>query len=139
MKFLGESKLGYCLHEAPTIQCELLEEFWTTTEFKKDANEISFICKGKSYNLSTSVLGNALRIPENNCSSLASDEEVRKMLNDINYAMTPSSVDLGEVARRHLRREWSYFFDSIIKVFLGKVRNFDAITTSIQLITYSIL
>ena len=68
MKFLGESKLGYCLHEAPTIQCELLEEFWTTAEFKEDANEISFICKGKSYNLSTSVLGNALRLPENNCS-----------------------------------------------------------------------
>ena len=139
MKFLGESKLGYCLHEAPTIQCELLEEFWTTTEFKEDANEISFICKGKSYNLSTSVLGNALRLPENNCSSLASDEEVRQMLNDINYAMTPSSVNLGEVARRHLRREWSYFFDSIIKVFSGKVSNFDAITTSMQLIAYSIL
>ena len=77
MKFLGESKLGYSLHEAPTIQCELLEEFWTTTEFKEGANEISFICKGKSYNLSTSVLGIALRIPENNCSSLASHEAVR--------------------------------------------------------------
>ena len=55
MKFLGESKLGYCLHEAPAIQCELLEEFWTRVEFKEDANEISFICKVKSYNLSTSV------------------------------------------------------------------------------------
>ena len=136
MKFLGESKLGYRLHEAPTIQCE---EFWSTAEFKEEANKISFICKGKSYNLSTSVLGNALRHPENKCSSLASDEEVRHMLNDINYAMTPSSVNLGEVARRHLRREWSYFFDSIIKVFSGKVRNFDAVTTSMQLIAYSIL
>ena len=47
------------------------------------------------------------------------------MLNDINYAVTPSSVNLGEVSRRHLRREWSYFFDSIIKVFSGKVSNFD--------------
>ena len=76
MKFLGESKFKYCLHEAPTIQCELLEEFWTTAEFKEDANEISFIYKGKSYNLSTSVLGIVLRLLENNCSSLASDEEV---------------------------------------------------------------
>ena len=89
MKFLGESKLGYYLHEAPTIQCELLEELWATTEFKEEANEISFICKGKSYNLSTSVLGNVLRLPENNCSALASDEEVRQMLNDINYGVTP--------------------------------------------------
>ena len=130
MKFLGESKLGYCLHEAPTIQCELVEELWSTAEFKEEVNEISFICKGKSYNLSTSVLENALRLLENNCSSLASDEEVRQMLNDINYAITPSSVNLGEVARRHLRREWSYFIDSIINVFSRKVSNFDDVTTS---------
>ena len=36
-------------------------------------------------------------------------------------------------------REWSYFFDSIIKVFSIKVSNFDAITTSMQLIAYSML
>ena len=131
--------MGYCLHEAPTIRCELLEEFWATAKFKEEANKISFICKGKSYNLSTSVLGNALRLPENKCSALASDEEVRRMLNDINYVVTPSSVNLGEVARRYLRREWSYFFDSIIKVFSGKVSNFDAIKTSMQLIPYNML
>ena len=53
--------------------------------------------------------------------------------------VTLSSVNFGEVARRYLRREWSYFFDSIIKVFSGKVSNFDAITTSMKLIAYSIL
>ena len=139
MKFLGESKLGYCLHEAPTIQCELLEEFWTTAGYKEGANKISFICKGKPYTLSTAVLSDALRLPENNCSSLASDEEIRQMLSDINYDVTPSSVNLGEVAKRHLRIEWRYFFNSIIKVFSGKVSNFDAITTSMQLIAYNIL
>ena len=61
------------------------------------------------------------------------------MLSDLNYAVTPSSVYLGEVARRYLRREWSYFFDSIIKVFSQKVSNFDSITTSMQLISYSVL
>ena len=109
MRFLGESKLGYCLHEAPTIQCELLEEFWATGEFKEEANEISFICKGKSYNLSTSVLGNALRLPENNCSALASDEEVRQMLNDINYDVTPSSVNLGEVCQKAFKERMELF------------------------------
>ena len=89
--------------------------------------------------MSTSVLSDALRLPENNCSAMASDEEVRQMLSDINYDVTPSSVNLGEVSRRYLRREWSYFFDSIIKVFSGKVSNFDAITTSMQLIAYSVL
>ena len=130
MKFLRGSKLGYCLHEAPTIQCELLEEFWTTAEYKESANEISFICKGNPYTLSTSILNEAPRLPENNCSAMASDEKVGHMLSDINYVVTPSSVNLGDVARRYLRREWSYFFESIIKVFSGKVSNFDAIITS---------
>ena len=122
--------MGYCLHEALTIQCELLEEFWTSGEYKESANEISFICKGKPYTLSTSILNDALRLPQSNCSAMASDEEARQMLSDLNYDVTSSSVNLGKVARRYLRREWSYFFDSIIKVFSGKVSNFDAITTS---------
>ena len=117
----------------------MLEEFWTSAKYKESANEISFIYKGKSYTISTSVLKDALRLPKNNYSAMASYEEVRKMLSDLNYDVTPSSVYLGEVARRYLRREWSYLFDSIIKVFSGKVNNFDAITTSMQLIAYSVL
>ena len=35
MHFLANSKLGYCLHEVPTIQCELVEEFWDSAEFKE--------------------------------------------------------------------------------------------------------
>ena len=61
------------------------------------------------------------------------------MLSDLNNVMTPSSVNLGEVSRRYLMRECSYFFDSIIKVFSGKVSNFDVITTSMQLTVYSVL
>ena len=139
MNFQASSKLGYCLHEAPTIQCELVEEFWTSAEYEESASEISFTCKGKSFPISSSSMREALRLSENNCSANASDEEVRQMLRDLNYVVTPSSVLLGEVARRYLRREWSYFFDSIIKVFSGKVSNFDAITTSMQSIAYSIL
>ena len=56
---------------------------------QEGANEISFICKGKPYTLSTAVLSDALRLPENNCSSLASNEKVRQMLSDINYACDP--------------------------------------------------
>ena len=85
------------------------------------------------------MLKDALRLPENNSSAIASDEDVMKMLTELNYVVTPSSVHLGEVARRYLRREWSYFFDSIINIFSGKVSNFDAITTSMQLISYSVL
>ena len=61
----------------------------------------------------------------NNSSAVASDEDVRQMLTDTNYALTPSLVNLGYVVRRNYRREWSYLFDSIIKVFSAKVSNFD--------------
>ena len=132
MKFLSSSNLNYCLHEAPTIQCELMEEFWASAEYKESANEISFIFKGKTYTITTTALGEVLMLPQNNISAIALDEDVIQMLKDTNYALTPSSVKLGEVVRRNYRREWSYFFDSIIKVFSGKVSNFDAFTTSKQ-------
>ena len=100
MNFLATSKLGYCLHEAPTILCELVEEFWNSAEYKESTSEISFTCKGKSFTLSPSSMSEALRLPENNCSAYASDEEVRQMLKDLNYTVTPSAVLLEEVSRR---------------------------------------
>ena len=60
IKFFVNSKLSYCLHEHPTIQCKLLEEFWTSAEYKESSNEISFICKGKTYTISTSVIKRCL-------------------------------------------------------------------------------
>ena len=63
IKFLSASKLNYCLHEYPTIHCELVEEFWTSAEYNESTNEISFICKGKSYTITTTILGEALRLP----------------------------------------------------------------------------
>ena len=59
------------------------------------------------------------------------------MLNKINY-VTPD-VNLGKIVRKNLRKEWSYFFDSLIKVFSGKISNFDSIIYVIQEIAYGIL
>ena len=92
MKFLSTSKLNYCLHEAPTIQCEFVEELWTSAEYKESAYKISFICKGKSYTITTSILGEALRLLQNNSSAIALDEDVRHMLTNTNYALTPLPV-----------------------------------------------
>ena len=98
MRFLLSSKLNYYLHEAPTIQCELVEELWASVKYQESANEISFICKGKPFTLTNSALGEALRLPQNKCSALASDEDVRQMLDHTNYAMNPSSVNLGVIS-----------------------------------------
>ena len=102
IKILASSKLAYFLHEAPTIQCELVEEFWSSNEYLEKINKISFVCKGKPYTLTPELLGYALRLPENNSSSLASNDEIRKMLDETNYALTPSNVNLGEIVRKEL-------------------------------------
>ena len=56
---------------------------------------------------------------------------------EINYAIPDGN--LGKIFRKNLRKEWSYLFDSAIKVFSGKISNFDAITFVIQEIAYGIL
>ena len=53
--------------------------------------------------------------------------------------MAVPNASLGKIVRKNLRKEWSYFFDSLIKVFSGKIRNFDAMTSVIQEIVYRIL
>ena len=59
------------------------------------------------------------------------------MLNKINYDVP--DANLGKIVRKNLRKEWSYLFDSLIKVFSGKISNFDDITSVIQEIAYGIL
>ena len=59
------------------------------------------------------------------------------MLIEINYVVP--DANLGKIVRKNLRKEWGYFFDSLIKVFSGKIRNFNAITSVIQEIVYEIL
>ena len=56
------------------------------------------------------------------------------MLDSINYV--GETQNLGKIYRKGMRKEWSLFCDSIIKVFSGKVSNFDAFTTSMQNIMF---
>ena len=59
------------------------------------------------------------------------------MLNEINYVVP--EANLGKIVRKNLRKEWSYFFDRLVKFFSEKISNFDAITSVIQEIAYAIL
>ena len=59
------------------------------------------------------------------------------MLNNINN--TEPESKLGKIVRKILRKEWSYFFDGLIKVFTEKISNFDVITQVVQEITYGVL
>ncbi|KAL8120227.1 hypothetical protein AgCh_017390 [Apium graveolens] len=45
----------------------------------------------------------------------------------------------GEVRRKGLRKEWSFLCDSFIKVFSGKISNFDAVSYSLVNMLYMLL
>lgn len=44
--------------------------------------------------------------------------------------------NLGRNKRKGLRKEWSFFCDSLIKVFSGKITTFDAITNSMLVMLF---
>ena len=60
------------------------------------------------------------------------------MLRETNYA-EPDAKLSEKIARKNNRKEWSYFYVSIIKIFSGKISNFDDIITVLQELAYEIL
>ena len=110
---------------------------WNTAVYNVSDKVITFNLKGNSYSINGDVLNASLNLPTNTHAISPSEVDMRKMLNKINYAAP--DANLGKIVRKNLRKEWSYFFDSLIKVFSGKISNFDAITSVIQEIAYGVL
>ena len=73
------------------------------------------------------MISTLLRLPENNQYNPPYEQKIRTMLREIYYV--EPNANLGKIVRNGCRKEWSYFYDSIINVFSGKISNFDAITT----------
>ena len=123
--------------ESQILLCEVIEEVWTTAAYNIKDKVITFNLKGNLYSINGDVLNSCLNLPTNTHTKSPTEPEIRIMLNEINY-IAPDA-NLGKIVRKNLRNEWSYFFDSLIKVFSRKISNFDAITSVIQEIAYGIL
>ena len=93
--------------------------------------------KGNTFSINGDILRSCLHFLANTHAKPPSETDISKMLTEINYVAP--HANLGKIVRKTLRKEWSYFFDSLIKVFSGKISNFDAITSMIQEIVYSVL
>ena len=130
MQFLSQCSLSYATIATPIMFCEVVEEVWSTAVYNASDKVITFNLKGNSYSINGDVLNASLNLPANTHVISPSEVDIRKMLNKINYVAP--DANLGKIVRKNLRKEWSYFFDSLIKVFSGKIRNFDAITSVIQ-------
>ena len=105
--------------------------------YARNPTIINFNLKGNLYSINGDVLNSFLNVPANTHVKSPTESEIRVMINEINYVSLVAN--LGKIVRKNLRKELSYFFDSLIKVFSGKISNFDAITLVIQEIAYGIL
>ena len=137
MNFLVQSKLVYSMTEALVLLCEAIEEVWTSAIYNSTDKVLTFNLNGKSYSIDGDVLSTCLNFFANTHTSSPTETEIKVMLNDINYVELESN--LGKIVRKKLRKEWSYFFDCIIKVFIEKISNFDVITQVVQEIAYGVL
>ena len=81
-----------------------------------------------TYTIIGEIVRNALNLLLNSIDREANQNEVVRLLNDISY--DGDNSNLGKFYRKCMRTEWSFFCNSIIKVFSGKVSNFDAFTMS---------
>ena len=137
MDFIKNCKLSCAMLEAPTIYCEVIEEIWTTAEFNSTNMTIAFSLKGKDYCINCDDIQSYFKLPENNAMTPHTDNDVSRMLDSIGYSF--DSASLGSIRRKGLRKEWSFLGDAFIKVFSGKISNFDAITSSLVNMLYMLV
>ena len=116
---------------------KVVEEVWSTAVYNSTDKVITFNLKGSLYSINEDVLNACLNLPANTHAKSPSESEIRKMLTEINYVIP--DANLGKIVRKNLRKEWRYFFDSLIKGFFGKISNFNVITSVIQESAYGIL
>ena len=137
MKFLSQCSMSNAMTATSILFCEVVEEVWSTAIYNSTDKVISFNLKGSLYSINGDVLNSCLNFPANTHAISPTEIDIMTMLNEINYDVR--DANLGKIVRKNLRKEWSYFFDSLIKVFSGKISNFDVITSVIQEIAYGIL
>ncbi|KAK1396642.1 hypothetical protein POM88_006505 [Heracleum sosnowskyi] len=136
MDFMKNCKLSYAMFHSTPLYNEIIKEIWTSCEYSGTNCTLQFTIQGKKYIVNSDVLQACLHIPENNCDALPTITEMVNLLNSINYSLPTDN--LGRIIRRSLVREYSYLADAFIKVFSGKISNFDALTNS-MLILFTML
>jgi len=140
MWFLISSELAYAMTETTSINIEALETCWDNAVVDLDAQTISFDLQQSRFVITPALLETVLRLPANNTNEPPSDVQIREMLVETGYVCSdPNTINLNTIEKKGYRKEWSYFFDTIIKVFSGKVSNFNSITRPMLNIGHSLI
>ncbi|KAK1383635.1 hypothetical protein POM88_021370 [Heracleum sosnowskyi] len=137
MKFIKACKLSYAMLAAPTLICEVIDEVWVSAVFDSVNTTITFNLKGNEHVINSDIVTTCLKLPKNNGLEKHNDSDIVVMLNSIRYAL--STDNIGKIMRKCMRKEWSFFCDAFIKVFSGKISNWDVVTISMLDLIYMLL
>ncbi|KAK1388666.1 hypothetical protein POM88_016844 [Heracleum sosnowskyi] len=132
VRFLNTSYLRQTLTMNPPMYVDILEAFWRTTNCSLLARE-----DGTSfYEVTCSIGGKELVFGEKEVNETfgfkteghdaeANDKEIVDFLSLIKYV---DEIDMGKLTKKHVRREWSFLFDALQKVFLCRKTGWDQIS-----------
>ena len=119
-----------------------MEAFWNTAIIEDMVDEngttdqvVSCTIKTVSITFNSADVNEALGLPNEGLVSPPSDDEIRTFLTFINYN---DKVDLARLNKKHLRREWSFMFDTIKRVFICRKIGWDQIPAVAQKIVHSL-
>ncbi|MGI4673430.1 hypothetical protein ACR2XN_28605 [Klebsiella pneumoniae] len=108
---------------------DILEQFWATATWEEIAldngeTKIMVTCAigGTSVSFDEMDVNKALGLAYENFDKEASEEQLRDFLEFIHYS---STLELGKINKKFIRKEWSFVYDTIIRVFSCRKTGFD--------------
>ncbi|KAK1374023.1 hypothetical protein POM88_030216 [Heracleum sosnowskyi] len=142
VRFLNTSYLHQALTMNPTLYVDVLEGFWriamVSTMAKEDGTsfqEITCTIGGKQLQFGEKDINEALGFKVEGHDAEANDTEMVAFLDLIKYA---DEIDMAKLNKKHVRREWSFLFDALQKVFLCRKTGWDHISHIVVKLAYSL-
>ena len=142
LNLMGNSYLKTALFKKPIMYIDVLEAFWNTAIIEDMVAEdgttnqvVSCTIKTVSIRFNAADVNSALDLPNEGLVDPPTDDEIRSFLTFIKY---DDKVDLARLNKKHLRKEWGFFFDTIIRVFTCRKTGWDQIPSVAQKIVYSL-
>ncbi|KAL8088154.1 hypothetical protein AgCh_038070 [Apium graveolens] len=95
---------------------------------------INCTIKGQQVEILEDDVNKALGIPTDKLVEAPTQDELCEFMEFINYS---ERINLVNMNKKYLRREWSFLFDSVIKAFTCRKSGFDNISSVVQKLVYS--
>ncbi|KAK1384969.1 hypothetical protein POM88_022704 [Heracleum sosnowskyi] len=142
VRFLNTSYFHQALTMNPTMYIDLLEAFWRTAkctvmarEDETSFQEITCTIGGKQLQFGEKEINEALGFKTEGHDAEANDTEMVAFMDLIKYADT---IDMAKLNKKNVRREWSFLFDALQKVFLCRKTGWDQISHIVVKLAYSL-